>query len=483
MVSTVRVLLIATFALPLTGCTKSQAPAPSTAGAEAEVSPAEAKAIAEEAYVYAYPMLENYRTMYVQAIDKNSGGYLGAFNKFEHSSELLGPDFNEIVRPNNDTLYSFAWLDVRAQPIIITVPQVEARYYSVQLVDMFTQNIAYIGTRSTGDGPGSYLVAGPQWQGAKPGSVAEVIQSDSEFIYCIVRIEVRGAKDIPAVTKLQEQLRLTPMYQFLGRSRIPVATGITFPRYDARKVASAGFVDYLNLLLTQVRIPKSEGAMMERFAKIGIRPGMLSASLQFSAATREAVDAGVGAALVKISKVAQDLSTLEGVEGRAAEGWVGVVGMFGSPKEMAGRYLVRAAAAMMGLYGNDAEEAYYPVANLAANGDPLNAADYRYVLHFAADELPPVDAFWSLTMYGLPDQLMVSNPINRYSVGDRSKLRRDQDGSVTVYIQQESPGKKNESNWLPAPNGPFSLQLRMYLPKPGALEAPIYLPPGIEVAR
>ena len=476
------VLLIAGSILLFACAKKDVTPTAETAQVASSVSPKETKAIAEEAYIYAFPMLENYRTLYAQAIDKSAPGYRAPFNQLSHTTELLGPEFKDVVRPNNDTLYSFAWLNLRAQPVIITVPQTDGRYYSVQLVDLFTNNLGYIGTRATGGTKGSYLVAGPQWGGAKPGNVTAVIQSDSSFVFCLVRIQVNGPDDIAAAVALQDTTHLTAMNVFMGRSRVPVAAGITFPKYDPRKAKSAGFVDYLNFFLTLVRVPKREDALMKRFALIGIKPGMLSASLSLNAETREAVDAGVGAALIKISKAANDVTALKGVTGRANTSWGGAVGIFGSPEVMQGRYLVRAAAAMVGLYGNDAEEAYYPIANTDASGDPLEGT-HTYVMHFEKDELPPVDAFWSMTMYSLPNQLMVANPIDRYSIGDRSKLRYEKDGSLTLYIQQESPGKKRESNWLPAPDGSFSLQFRMYLPEPEAVEAPLYLPPPVQLVR
>lgn len=465
--------------LALSACARDVGPTPETAQGASLASPEQAKAIAQEAYTYAYPMLENYRTIYVQAVSKESPGYTGPFNQLSHKTELLGPDFKDVVRPNNDTLYSFAWLDLRAQPIVITVPQIENRYYSVQLIDMFTNNFGYVGTRTTGSKAGSYLVTGPRWQGAKPGDVKRVFRSNSNFVFCIIRTGVDGPEDVPAVVNIQKRYHLTPLNVFLGRSRVPVASGLTFPAYDPQKAKSASFIDYLNFLLVQVRVPPSEQALMKRFALIGIEPGQLSASMRLGPAMRDAIDEGVGAALVRISKAARDLSEVEGVISRTGGGWQGTIGLFGSPEFMKGRYLARAAAAMFGLYGNDAEEAYYPLGNSDASGDALDGTK-RYIMRFEKGGLPPVDAFWSMTMYSLPDQLMVANPIDRYSIGDRSKLRYGKDGSLTLYIQHESPGKQKEANWLPAPDGPFSLQFRMYVPKPEALEKPLYLPPAIQ---
>jgi hypothetical protein len=474
-------IIVMTACLVISACAK-EGTAPSSQTAVEAVTPKEATAIAEEAYIYAFPMMENYRTMYVQAIDRTAPGYGAPFNEFVHKTELLGPEFKDIVRPNNDTMYSFAWLDLRAQPIVITVPEIKDRYYSVQLVDMFTHNFGYIGTRATGTEAGSYVIAGPQWEGTKPGDAKEVFRSESEFVYCIIRTEVAGPDDVAAVVELQKQYRLTAMNVFLGRSRVPVAAGITFPAYDPVKAKSAAFIDLLNFLLMLVVVGPWEQELMSRFAGIGIRAGARSASLALSPELREAVDAGVGQGIMAITQAMQDPSNVEGITARAEHGWQGVDGMFGPGKEMRTKYLVRAGAALLGLYGNDAVEAYYPIGNTDASGDPFDASKHSYAMRFEKDELPQVDAFWSMTMYSLPDQLMVANPISRYSIGDRSKLRYGEDGSLTIYIQHQSPGKKKASNWLPAPDGPFSLQVRMYLPKPEALD-PLYLPPPVEAAK
>ena len=221
---------------------------------------------------------------------------------------------------------------------------------------------------------------------------------------------------------------------------------------------------------------------MRRFAEIGIRPGARSASLALSPELRDAVDAGVGQGILALTNAAGSPSKVQGVTLRTDHGWEGIDGLFGPGETMRSKYLVRALAAMVGLYGNDAIEAYYPVGNSDAAGDALDGSKHDYVMRFEKGELPQVDAFWSMTMYSLPDQLMVANPINRYSIGDRTKLRYGKDGSLTIYVQRDPPGKNKASNWLPAPDGPFSLQFRMYLPKPEALD-PLYLPPPVQVTK
>ncbi|RZV51840.1 MAG: DUF1254 domain-containing protein [Deltaproteobacteria bacterium] len=462
-------------------CTKDGATRTSqTAGVAPSAD--EAAAIAEEAYIYAFPMMENYRTMYAQAIDRNAPGYLGGFNEMVHETELLGPEFKDIVRPNNDTMYSFAWLDLRAQPLVITVPEIGNRYYSVQLVDMFTHNFGYIGTRATGTNAGSYVVAGPEWSETRPQNASAVFQGETSFVYCIIRTEVRGPDDVAAVGALQKQFRLTPLNVFLGRTGAPAATGITFPMYNPSRAKSAEFVDLLNFLLTGVVIAPEERELMTRLSEIGIRAGALGASRSFSPELRAAIDRGVGQGMVAIDEAAYDPGRLQSVTVREGNGWQGIAGLFGPGDLMRTKYVARAVAAKVGLYGNDVEEAYYPVANVDASGQPLDGSKKAYVMRFESDALPAVDAFWSMTMYSLPDQLMVENPIARYSIGDRSKLEYDEDGSLTLYIQRESPERAKVSNWLPAPDGAFSLQFRMYLPKAESLD-PLYLPPAVKPSR
>jgi len=468
--------------LLMSACAKDgAAPSLETAAAPAP-APTEATAIAEEAYIYAFPMMENYRTMYVQAINRTASGYTGGFNALLHKSELLGPEFKDIVRPNNDTMYSFAWLDLRSQPVVITVPEIKDRYYSVQLIDMFTHNFDYIGTRETGTEAGSYVIAGPEWGGIKPRDAKAVFRSESSFVYCVIRTEVGGPDDVAAVVALQKRYRLTPLNVFLGRTGAPVAAGITFPAYDSSRAKSAAFIDLLNFLLTEVVVVPEEQDLMGRFSRIGIRAGAIGASRSLSPELRDALDEGVGQGMVAIDKAAYDPSQLQGVTVREGRGWQGLAGIFGSGDVMRTKYLARAVAAKVGLYGNDVEEAYYPIANRDASGDPLDGSTHRYEMRFEKDELPAVDAFWSMTMYSLPDQLMVPNPIGRYSIGNRSKLAHGKDGSLTIYVQHESPGKGKSSNWLPAPDGAFSLQFRMYLPKPKSLD-PLYLPPAVEPVR
>jgi hypothetical protein len=447
-----------------------------TGPAPAAPTPDAARALAEDAYIYAYPMLETYRVLYARSVDRAGPGYLGPFNTWTFRRQFNGPESKTVVRPNNDTLYAHAWLDVRAEPIVLYVPPVrEGRYYSVQLIDLYTHNFGYMGTRTTGSAGGHFLVAGPHWKGGPPKGIQAVFRSESQFVAVLARVAVHGPHDLAKARAVQDQFgKLQPLSGFLGKPAPPPAAALDFPRYDREKAASSGFICYVNFLLSQLEDHPSERARIKELSAIGIGRGRPFHQSDLDPATHKAVEAGVAAAKKQIAGAGARLLAKK-------HGWVLVTGLFGDRARMQGKELRRAFAAMVLLYGNDEEEAYYPFTNEDAAGEPLDAARHRYVLRFARDQLPPVRAFWSLTMYRLPEQLMVDNPIWRYSIGDRTRgLRYGADGSLTLYLQRDSPGKDRESNWLPAPNGRFSLQCRLYLPRPEAFRPSAYAPPPVE---
>lgn len=443
-----------------------------TAPAPLAAEAGEIGALAEQAYVFAYPMLENYKTMTINAIDTQSQSYRAPFNQLYHFTELGGPQKTDVVRTNNDTLNSIAWLDLRAEPMVISVPEMPDRYYTFQLVDMYTFNFAYIGTRATGTGAGNYMVASPAWQGDIPAGINGVFQSEGNFVYSLTRTEVDGEEDLQNAQAIQQQYKVQPLSAFLGQPAPPAAPALHFPPFDQAEAQSAGFIEYFNFLLGQVTIDPSEKDLIDSFGRLGVGPNRPFDAEALDPAMRAAIDAGVAIALKTIE--------LEGARlGEHQNGWVLPGQIFGTREEMDGRYLTRAAAAYWGLYGNSLEEAYYPTTKIDPAGNPLDASKNRYVLVFSQEQIPQVNAFWSLTMYDA-DQMMVANPMNRYSIGDRTEgLQYGADGSLEIYLQSDSPGKDKESNWLPAPDGLFSLTLRMYLPQDSALN-PLYAPPGIQ---
>ncbi len=441
-----------------------------------KLTPDEAREMAAEAYVFASPMLDFYRTMMMQAVMKDSPSYNAPFNVLSHKKELLDASFTAVVRPNHDTLYSLGWLDLRDEPMVISVPEVtDGRYYVLQFIDVYTHNFAYIGTRATGSGAGDYLITGPYWQGKTPEGIKRVFQSESNFVWCIGRTAVEDPEDVDAAVAQMEQYTLTPFSKFRDQPGFAPSEPLNFPVWSKQQAQSAGFINYFNFLLGQVKIDADDEDEIVSYGAIGVGRNRPFDADSLQPEMHKVIDEGVVAGRQKIIDAMEKM-------GEERNGWMLTGKVFGNRERMRGRYLTRAAAAMFGLAGNDIEEAYYPGASVDSDGEILDASKHNYTLTFRPDEIPAVDAFWSLSLYSLPDQLFVENPIDRYSIGDRTpNLQYGDDGSLTIYVQSQSPGQEKESNWLPANNGTFSLQMRMYLPKPEALEGP-YAPPPIRKA-
>ncbi len=477
----------------------------SSSSSSETLSPAEAQAIAEEAYIFAYPMLQNYKTMYVQAIDTgkdSQGNPIGLlFNTINNASKLADSNSTDVVRPNNDTFYSAAWLDLRKEPVVITVPAITDRYYSFQLVDLYTYNFDYIGTRTTGAGSDNYLIAGPSWNGEIPAGIKKekVYRTEGDFAYSLTRTAYKNTDSVSnnvdiTVQSIQQKYKVQPLSKFLGQTA-PPDIPIVFPHYDEATAETAGFIEYFNFLLGQLLIGGYEPDLYEqnliaRFGKIGIGPNLPFDASSLDSSTLQAINAGVKSAIDKIKGEKPKL-------GDQKDGWVLSKRIFGNRETMEQTYpnrdelyLVRAAAAYTGLYGLDPEEAYYPTTNTVSDadgGETLDASKHNYILKFAPGNKPPVKniGFWSVTMYSSPNPYLVENTINRYSIGDRTEgLVPGTDGSLTIYLQKErtgSPGTEEYENWLPAPNtsdGRFELTLRMYVPTDTA-----YAPPGIRIRR
>jgi hypothetical protein len=411
--------------------------------AAADVSPQEAQAIAKEAYIYAFAMLENYNTMYKQVVNPAAPEYVGGFGKFRHYDQVYTPDNKDVVTPNNDTPYSWAWLDLRAEPWVVGVPAVPGnRYYVQQWIDLFTYNFAYIGSRATGNDAGLYLFAGPNWKGPTPPGIRQVFRSETDIVLTLTRTAADGAQDIPAVKAVQAGMTLQPLSAYLKTPAPPAAPAIVFPPYDREKIRSRDFITYLNFLLQFTQPPDaSEAALMQRFAKIGIGPGRPFDAAKLPPATLAAIDAGVAEAKAALTEASNATRSYND--------------MFGTRAEMKNDYMKRAIGAEKGLYGNSLVEAWY--------GGFVGDGRKPVMLRFAPGQLPPAKFFWSLTMYTLPDRFLYANALQRYSIGDRTKgLKRDADGGLTLYVGHASPGTDKESNWLPAPDAPYAAAARLY---------------------
>lgn len=428
-----------------------------------EITSKEARQIAEDAYIFAFSMLENYRTMYVQAVNKNLPTYRAPFNQFAHMYQILGPEFTEVVGPNNDTLYSLAWLDLGTEPIVLSLPDfADERYFVFQIIDMYTFNVEYIGARATGYQAGNYLFAGAGWDGPMPDGIDGVRRTEGRFVLLLGRTAVAGREDAPAVNALQDQYTLTPLSAYLGQPAPDPAPVPDFPPYDPQKAASIEFIGYFNFLLGQIDLGPDERTRLQRWTRIGIRPDRPFNPDALAPEIRAAIADGVAAALEKIKSESLKV-------GRNVNNWTLIGEGFGYRSMVGGKDLLRAAANMVGIYGNNPEEAYNFSAAKDGDGDPLDASKRNYVIHFETP--PPVKAFWSVTMYKLPVPLFIANPIKRYSIGDRTPgFGPNKDGSVTIYLQHASPGADKEANWLPAPDGPFALALRIYWPDQAILD-------------
>lgn len=414
--------------------------------------------IAEDAFTFAFPMLEQYRSMLDGVTDPLTGNVaLNRFNQFIHREQLADASSRFVVRPNNDTLYSLGWLDLRAEPVVIHAPPIpRERYWSIQIVDAYTHNAAIFGVRtgSQPNAPHDYLIAGPYWAGQGSGGITSIVKLESQFALAFVRVAVYDANDVSNVRRLQEQFSVRPLHVVTRQASPRSPTPVRFPAFDAQRANGAGFVEYFNFLLSQVRPHSSEGGLIKRWAPIGVGAGALPAPIPGE--RREQIDAGVQAALSKMKRDALD------AERRGS--WGVSVNSFGSRDRMQGRYLVRATAAKLGLWGLDREEAEYWTMTADGASQRLDGAIHAYELRFTKENMPPARAFWSLVIYD-DEGFFAENPINRYSIGDRTKdVRYGADGSLTVYIQHSSPGGDREANWLPAPQGPFSMTLRIYHP-------------------
>jgi len=433
----------------------------------------EAKQIAEEAYIFAYPMIEHYKLMFVTGIYEESEAYTGPFNIMTHNSTLLGPEYTAIVRPNNDTYYSNLWLNLESEPMVLTVPAiVDERYYSFQLIDKYTHNIDYVGTRATGFDAGAYMFVGPDWEGETPQGINKVIRSEGNFLAALGRTQVFGPDDVAAAKVVLAQFKAEPLSAYLGKASTVDTTTPNFPAYNPEKAKGIEFITYLNAFMTDGGIHESEKDLFKRFAKIGIAPGKEFDPSTLDPAITKAIKEGIASAEEKIVAEAGHL-------GERKNSWQMVSGAFGNRETMQGKYLTRAAAAYFGLYGNSLEEAYYPETSFDSENDALDGSKRNYVLHFDKEEIPPVKAFWSISMYKLPEQWFSENEINRYVISSATDgLKYNEDGSLDIYIQKENPGKDKAANWLPAHDGAFSLLARLYVVNPENLE-PLYAMPAV----
>ena len=436
-------------------------PALSQAG---DVTPAEARAIAKEAYIYGYPLVDNYRIQYAYYVDKNNPKFKAPWNHIKnihnvyHTGRYCGAD----AQFGHALFLGGTGSACRADRDFCAGDREEARYYDVEIWDAYTFIIGYAGSRTTGNDAGNFMVVGPGWKGATPKGIKKVYVSDTDFGVVVFRTQLFDPADIGNVEKIQAQYKMQPLSAFLGTAPPPAAPAVDFikPLTKDEQKTSLEFFNIMNFVLSYSPTVPSEVALRERFTKIGVGGGMTFDPAKLSPEMKTAIEQGRADAWQAFAGGVKELT-----EGKLTSGDV-----FGSREFLKDNYLNRWLGTI-GIYGNAKEEAMYPVYRVDSEGQALSGAN-RYTLHFAAGQYPPVHAFWSLTMYDLPQSLLVANPINRYLINSPMlpHMNKDAEGGLTIYIQNESPGKDKESNWLPAPKGPFATYMRLYWPKEAALD-------------
>ena len=441
------------------------------AQAQPVVSPAEARTIAKEAYIYGFPMVDNYRIEHAYFVDRQNPEFKAPWNQLRNIPRVYTPEDKAIQTPNSDTPYSMIGMDLRAEPIVLTVPPIDKdRYFSIQLIDAYTFNFDYIGSRTTGHDGGSFLIAGPGWKGETPKVVKKVIRSETEFVLGAYRTQLFNPGDLDNVKKVQAGYKAEPLSAFLGQAAPEAAPAIAFikPLTPEQQRESLEFFNILNFVLQFCPTNPSDTELMVRFARIGVGAGNTLDMGKLPFELRKAIEDGMADAWIELGNLKK----------RVDAGKVTPGELFGTREYLKNNYLYRMIAAAMGIYGNSKQEAMYPVYGVDSDGHKLDGAN-RYTLRFAPGQLPPVNAFWSLTMYELPSSLLVANPLNRYLLNSPMlpQFKRDADGGITLYIQNESPGADKEANWLPAPKGPFIVFMRLYWPKPEALDGTWKQPP------
>lgn len=427
------------------------------------LTPSEARAIAREAYIYGFSLVEGYKTLHKQAIDTGGTDFKAPLNQIGHAEGVATPDDKQFVTPNTDTPYSFLWADLRAEPIVITMPKIlKTRYYTGQMIDLYTHNFAYLGSRSFGNDGGNFLVVGPGWKGEKPAGIRAVIPCETQLFYVLFRTQLFNPADISKVKAIQNGIKAQPLSQFLGKSAPKKAASITWPKVEEGITETPTVFSYLNFLLQFTPTHPSEKLLMMRFARLGIGAGTKFDMAIFSPEVQKAIKEGIG------DVWQQDFA--DGMKLTNA-GQLGSADFFGTRDYLNNNYLYRFMGAKLGLYGNSRDEAIYPPYFVDAKKENLDASKNNYTLRFDKGQLPPAGAFWSITMYDGKSQLLVANPLKRYLLNSTmlDSFKLGTDGSLTLYFQNDSPGIDKESNWLPAPNGPFYGIMRIYMPKPAAL--------------
>jgi len=430
---------------------------------------ADLRTLSKEAFIYFYPLVTMDVTR-LQALNSPIGTKPGAGppNQFSHLRAFPSADFRAVVRPNFDTLYSSAWLDLTSGPVTLAAPDTEDRYYMLPCLDMWTDVFANPGKRTTGTAAREWVIVGPDYTGELPSGV-EVIVAPTPHVWIIGRTQTNGVADYPGVHAVQDGYTITPLGE-QSQSVVDSTYDVTTePLKVVNEMPVLDYFAYASRLLSVNPPHATDFSQLARIAGLGIEAGEPFDASRFSAGELADIEAGRADALAEMLAAAPTL-------GVSVNGWTVItdnMGVYGNS------YFKRAVVTLIGLGANPAEDAVYPLLTADADGDPI-VGKIDYVIHFDADKLPPASAFWSVTMYDA-EGFQVANELDRFAIGDRDPLTYNSDGSLDLYVQHSNPGPDKEANWLPAPEGSLGITMRLYAPGPEVLNGD-WAPPPVRKA-
>jgi hypothetical protein len=466
--------------LALAGC-GNEAPPPAKTAAPAATAPApapvpasnvnaETKRLASEVWVYAFPLVLTEITRDVQTAGHPP-------NTFKHRRTTIPDASSGDVYPNADFLYSQAWLDLSKGPVVLTVPDTKGRYYLLALLDAYTNVSASIGKRTTGTEKREFAIVGPHYKGGVPEGTSEV-KSPTELAWIFGRTEVKDKGDLASAVKVQEQYKVAEHGAKPAKGKAAPAAAAaanvdtkTPPRDQVAAMSAQTFFTHVAMLLPGNPPPKDDAPMLDKIRKLGIEPGKPFDMGKLDPLTAKSIEEGVKTAIDAVSTASKGLSGAD-----IKNGWRldRALGRWGT------EYGRRAVAAWNGIGVNAPEDAIFMSTYLDGSGHKLDAAQGSYVLHFDASQIPPVDGFWSVSMYDEKGHF-VQNPLGRNNIGSTDRLKTNPDGSLDIYISAVDPGGGKQGNWLPAPKGPFNIIMRLYWPKQDVIDGR-WNPPGVRPA-
>lgn len=450
------------------------------AGRETDKAMSEAEILGtlREAYLFGFPLIvmDASRTTMTNVADVTSGSVMRApINQIVHARQFPDANSRDVVRPNADTYYSTAWLDLRTEPMVLSLPNTKGRYYLFPMMDAWTNIFFSPGSRTTGTDAQTYLLTAPGWTGSVPENMTEV-KAPTSMVWIIGRIQVNSPEDAATTVKaIQDGIGLAPLSAF-GKDYTPPA-GVVDPGLPALTpndmvigMSAADFFNRLNQLMRDNPPAPADSTFLKKLAPLGIGPDSTFDATRFPAAVQDSLR-GL-AAWAKATMLATGLGS-----GKPVNGWMVNTGLgsYGT------QYSFRAGVAFGGLGANLDADAMYPASMVDADGEPFDGSKHSYTMTFPKDMPPPASAFWSLTLYD-NEGFMVANPVNRFAIGDRNALKPNADGSIEILISHQDPGKDRRANWLPAPAGPFNLLLRVYWPKPAMLDGS-WTPPAVQKVK